>query len=252
MARTRQNWNSQELELLAKFFSNTWTLLTLYQRINAINPTRSHESVAREIRRWKKLGWEKIKEAALRKLRVGYLDIEATNLNADFGFILSWFIKYDRQNKYEFGVVKKEELFNYKFDRRVVEELLKAFDNFDVLWTHWGVDRRFDIPYIRSRAYKHNLQDMLPRYMEKFILDTWPIARNKLKLHSNRLDSIAQALNIRNVKKTSLDSEKWTMAMFGHPKSLEYILDHNKKDVILLERVVHKLSPISRPIYRSM
>lgn len=248
----RQTWSAKERDLIAKYFSNSWLLLTLYQRIYAVNALRSFESLTREIRRWQAAGWEKNTQAARRQLRVGYLDIEATDLNADFGYILSWYIKYDHQNRYEFSVIKKREVFNLEFDKRVVGELLKAFDNFDVLWTHWGVDRRFDIPFIRTRAYEHNLQHKLPKYMEKFMLDTWPIARNKLKLHSNRLDSIAQAVNIRNVKKTPLDGRKWRRAGAGDPRSLDYILDHNRKDVILLERIVHKLEPITRVVYRSM
>jgi uncharacterized protein YprB with RNaseH-like and TPR domain len=197
-------------------------------------------------------GWTRTKDDALSRLRVGYLDIEATNLNADFGIILSWFIKKEGRNEYDSSVITRDEILSYKFDYRVVKELLAALDNYDVLYVHYGSDRRFDIPYIRSRAYALGLENSLPKRMEKFILDTYPIARNKLKLHSNRLDSIANALQIKGVKKTPLNPEKWRLAAYGNKEALDYIALHNKRDVQLLERVHKKLRIVERPIYRGM
>ena len=123
--------------------------------------------------------------------------------------------------------------------------------NYDVLYTHYGSDRRFDIPFIRTRAFVHGMEDKLPRYMEQFIMDTYPIARNKLKLYSNRLGAIASTLKIKNIK-TSLDPNIWVLASVGHPESLNYIVDHNKKDVILLENVYKRLRKIDKPIFRSI
>ena len=88
--------------------------------------------------------------------------------------------------------------------------------------------------------------------MEKFILDTYPIARNKLRLNSNRLGTIGEALGIENVKKTPLSHKHWQLAGAGNPESLKYIMIHNKRDVQLLERIRLRLKSIERPIYRSI
>jgi uncharacterized protein YprB with RNaseH-like and TPR domain len=227
--------------------------MTLYLRLQEIGNRHSYESMCRKIRKMKAAGHTRKLDDAKAKLRVGYLDIEATHLSANFGFILSWYIKYDSLDQYDCSVITKREIFSEKFDYRVVKELLEAFQNFDVLWTHYGADRRFDLPYIRTRAYAHGLEHMLPSYQDKFIADTWPIARNKLKLHSNRLGSIAEALQITDVSKTPLSGPLWVKAAVGNAEALAYIADHNKADVDLLEAVKHKLDAVNQPVtLRSM
>jgi uncharacterized protein YprB with RNaseH-like and TPR domain len=245
-------WGDAEEKELVKYFNTRILLPTLYTRIHNINPKRTYEAVGRKVRRWQAMGWVKVGVKALEDLRVGYLDIEATHLNADFGFILSWYIKARGKRYFDYSVITKKEIFNEEFDRRLILELMKAFKNYDVIYTHWGADRRFDIPYIRTRAYAHGLQHLLPKKFEIFLMDTWPIARNKLKLHNNRLDSIAEAVGVKGVKKTPLSGKTWVLASVGNKKKLEYVLEHNRHDVIMLERIHKKLKPIERPIYRSI
>ena len=239
-------WTVPEIELIHQWFDNKWTKMTLYQRLQKIAPRRSYEAMCRKIRRLRQEGWTRAKEDAESNLRVGYLDIETTNLKGDWGHMLTWYIKKEGKNEYDFGVITKQEIFDEEFDRRIVIELLEAFKGYDVLWTHYGSDRRFDVPFIRTRAYAHGLEDMLPRHMEMFIKDTYPIARNKLALFSNRLDFIAQALGIKGVKKTPLSPRRWQLARVGNAEALEYIAIHNKRDVQVLEKVQHKLETIDR------
>lgn len=248
----RQAWSDAEYLEFQRYFRTSIMLTTLWKRIQAINSSRSYESMTREVRRWRKKGFEKNSEIAMRRLKVGYLDIEATNLQASFGHMLSWYIKRQGKNEYDFAVITKKEIDDHDFDKRLTAELLDAFGNYDVLYTHYGADRRFDLPFIRTRAIIHGMGNRLPKQGEKFIMDTWPIARNKLRLHNNRLETIAISLGIRGVKKTPLDPLLWTKARIGDPDSLEYVALHNKRDVQLLERVHRKLEPIERPIYRSM
>lgn len=246
-------WNEKELELIEKYFKSSLSELLLFNKILAINPNRTYGAILRKIYEYKENGHSK--KPYLSKLRVGYLDLECSNLNADMGLILSWFIKAKGQNVYYSSLITKKELFDHTFDYRVVKELLEALQHFDVLWTHWGKTRRFDVPYIISRAYKNNLEKMLPQYMEKFVMDTWDIARSKLRLHSNRLDSIGNLLNIKNVKKTALNTDIWCKAAYGQEKALDYIYVHNRRDVQLLEAVHKKLEQINNPMlsqHRSM
>jgi len=194
----------------------------------------------------------KVKETSLSKLRIGYLDIEASDLDGDFGRVLTWYIKPRGSKKYDYSIITKKEIFDYEFDKRLILEFLEAIKKYDVLYTHWGVDRRFDIPFLRTRALRHGILDQFPRRFEKFIMDTWPIARNKLRLHNNRLDSIADACGIRGVKKTPLSARTWELGAEGHPESLKYIATHNRHDVILLEKIHRKLECMENKIYRSM
>jgi len=246
------NWTSKEQNLMEQYFKSSSSEMSLYLKLHKINPSRTYEAMMRRIRLMRDGGWEKNKTNALKKLRVGYLDIEATNLNGDFGYILSWFIKHKGKDKYDFSVIKKSEIFNYTFDKRVVKELLEALKNYDVIYAHYGADYRFDIPFIRTRAFKHGLEGMLPMDMELFIMDTYDIAKKKLKLHSNRLGSIGEAVGIKDVKKTPLSPEQWSLATAGHPDALAYIVKHNQKDVQLLEKIHFKLECVQRPVYKSM
>jgi DNA polymerase elongation subunit (family B) len=241
-----QKWSNAELELITKYFNTTWNHLTLFQKIHDLNSLRTYESVTRELRRWKARGWTKKRDDARKKLRVGYFDIEATNLNANFGFMLSWYIKKAKKNEYDFSVINKKEIFNYEFDRRLVKELFDAFENYDVIYTHWGALKRFDIPFIITRAYAHGLEKRLSILKDIFIRDTWPIARTRMRLHRNSLEAIGDAVCIKGVKKTPLAPERWRLAGVGHPKALEYIALHNKRDVQLLEKIHRKLEAVER------
>jgi uncharacterized protein YprB with RNaseH-like and TPR domain len=240
-------WTTAEDNALERYFTSNWSEMTLFQRLTDIRSDRSYEAMTRKLRRMRERGWIKKRDVAIKKLRVGHLDIEATHLKANFGYILTWYIKHDGRNEYEFSCIKSSELHTgYRCDKRVIAELLAALKKFDVIWTHWGADRRFDMPYIRTRAFINGLQNDLPLPGTMYLKDTWPIARNKLALHRNSLEAIAMALQVKNVKKTVLDPERWISAAQGDPKALEYILLHNKRDVQLLERVVKKLEPLTR------
>lgn len=246
-----ETWSQAEESVLDDYFQAKINELTAYHKILTVNPTRSYEAMTRKIRHLRTAGAMKPKEQAIKRLRVGYLDIEASDLNADIGMMLTAAIKPAGKREVWTTCIKKSEIFDYTHDKRIVEELLKALNDYDVIYTHYGSDARFDIPFIRTRAYRHGMEELLPAYMEKFLLDTYPIARQKLKLHSNRLDSIGSALGIK-IKKTPLDPRHWEMARSGHPESLAYIMEHNIRDVQLLEAVHNKLRIVERPKYVSM
>ena len=239
-------WEKAEVELIEKYFKSSLSELLLFNKILAINPNRTYGAILRKIYEYKEKGYAK--QIHLKKLRIGYLDLECTGLQANFAHILSWYIKVKNKNKVYYSVITKKEIFDGDFDKRLVKELLEAFEHFDVLYTHYGSDYRFDVPFLRTRAFRHGLESKLPRYMEKFVLDTYPIARAKLKLHSNRLDSIGDALNITGIKKTPLSPSIWEQAKIGNSKALDYVKKHNRHDVILLECIHKKLSIIENPI----
>ena len=246
-------WRAEQLDEVFRFFKTSMTLPTLYARVNKSNPQHSFEAVARQDRRYRGKGYLKPREELTKNLRRGFLDIEATHLKANFGFILSWYIKPEHKREYHCAVVTRDEILDPKIrDKRVVVELLKAFENYDELWAHYGADGRFDIPYIRTRALILKVDDLFPQKGEKFIKDTWEIARKKLVLHSNRLEVIAKALGIKNVSKTTLDPAVWQDAMYGDEKALRYVETHNKHDVILLERVYHRIKRFDQTPLRSM
>ena len=72
--------------------------------------------------------------------RIGFLDIEASNLDADFGIMLSWCIKDSLTGKIIEDVLLKEDIENSpagQEDRRITANLVEQLSKFDKI-----VDRK--------------------------------------------------------------------------------------------------------------
>lgn len=165
--------------------------------------------------------------------RIGFLDIETSNLDANFGFILTYCIKDSRSGKILYGQITRADIRRYaddKTDTRIVKQLVKDMQLFDRIVTHYG--RRFDIPYIRTRALAVGVK--FPHFGSISNDDTWCIARKKLKLNSNRQGTVHRALFGKS-DKSFVDFRHWIAAARGNKRSLNYVLKHNKIDVIELE-----------------
>jgi len=167
---------------------------------------------------------------------VGFLDIEATNLKADFGIVICYCIKPARRDKIISRCIQPKELKSC-YDKEVVAHLIQKLQYFDRVITHYG--SRFDVPFLRSRALSLGLD--FPIYKSLWQTDTWNIARRKLCISSNRLGKIANLLGVKE-QKTPITSEHWIGALMGKGKSLEYILDHCRKDVLILEEVYNRIN----------
>ncbi|MBI2126091.1 MAG: ribonuclease H-like domain-containing protein [Thaumarchaeota archaeon] len=189
---------------------------------------------------------------------IGFFDIETTNLKANFAIMLSWFIKLRGRNEFFSDVIALEDLRAGRRDRRIVETLVNTLELFrsGKLVTFYG--SRFDVPFSRSRALKYHLP--FPRYpqtKEERVnsirhTDLYYTARNKLLIHSNRLSAVAEFLGIEG--KTPVSATTWEEAVFAEDaklkKALGWIYQHNKDDVIVLEKVFNRLEPFIAPARR--
>lgn len=247
----RQGWSPAELDIISSYFRTNTALPTIYKRLLRINPSRSYDSLSSKVGRMRRSGFSRPNEDMFRRLRVGYLDIECTSLNADFGYIICWCIKPAGKSEIQHAEITRGEVLDYTMDHRIVLELLTEMESYDALYVHWGADWRFDVPFIRSRAYAWGIEQFLPESGRVFIFDTWPISRKKLKLHSNRLDSIADILGVKT-KKTPLSGTIWRFAALGHPDAVASVLHHNFNDVRILEAVHKKLARVERIGWQSI
>lgn len=171
--------------------------------------------------------------------KICFFDIETTNLNADFGFMLCASYKYAHENQVHTISIFDSSSFavDPTDDRYVVESIAKVLNDADIIVGHYS--KRFDLPYIQARLLFHNLPTIDSR---KQHIDTWHIARYKLKLHSNRLQSITEHLGFKD--KTPIKSREWIRAMSGDADAIQYIMNHCEQDVIVLEEVYHRLKPL--------
>lgn len=118
--------------------------------------------------------------------------------------------------------------------RDIVERLLAA----DMWIYHFGT--HYDLPFVNTRLIYHNLPIVPPNFPA---IDTWKIARNRLKLRNNRLITISEFLGTVE-EKDAIRPEQWLRAVAGHRPSMDYIVEHCRKDCVVLEEVYNRLRPL--------
>jgi len=185
------------------------------------------------------------------KERIGFLDIESTNLKASFGYVISWAIK-EKGGKLYHDLVTREEILReadtklkspVKIDYRILKEFYNTVTKFDKIFVYWGKNRRHDIPYLRHRCLKAGVD--FPLYREVICIDIYDWTKSFLSMHSYRLGAVCQEFGIP-AKQHPLTGQVWIKANAGNEKALEFILEHNDEDVICLEPVYKMLEPFAR------
>lgn len=168
-------------------------------------------------------------------------DIESTNLKADFGYMLCFGWKNLGDKKTNCVSIDQSTEFhkdptNDKYVTKIAYDVLSKADMI-ISWN--GI--RFDVPFINTRMLVHMPGTYLPSIPH---FDGLPISRHYLRLHSNRLASVAMFLGTAN--KTPLDGPTWTRASAGHKPSLRYVVEHCRRDVEVLEQVYMRLRPFAQ------
>lgn len=168
-------------------------------------------------------------------------DIEASNLSADFGIVLCVGFK-------SVGTGKAEVLniLDYqgadgdliRAEKRLLVDVSEKLLTADVWLTHYGT--WYDIPFINTRLLYHGLPVVPPTFAH---LDTWKISRNRLKLRNNRLVTISGFLGTKE-EKNAIKPEQWLRALGGHRPSMRYIVEHCRRDVVVLEETYLRLRPL--------
>jgi len=179
-------------------------------------------------------------------LKIGYLDIESSNLKADFGIMLSYCIKEANKKEILGRSINKDELNNGTLDKNLVRECISNIGKFNLIITYYGT--KFDLPFIRSRALYWGIE--FPKFGSHNHKDCYYMIKNRLCIHRNRMEDAARLLGIEG--KTHIDGYYWITALTGNSKALGYILDHNKADVEVLEKVYNKVKDFSKNVSKSI
>jgi len=167
--------------------------------------------------------------------KLGFLDIEASALNADFGILLSYCIK-QLDGKIFGTIVSPSDMRSGRMDERVVRRCIEDMRKFDRLITYYGTN--FDIPFIRTRSMLYNLE--FPLYKELKHTDVFYWAKTKLCLHRKRLQVVCDFLGIP-AKAHPMIPNIWNRALTGNKEALSYIYIHNQEDVASLEEAYKRL-----------
>jgi uncharacterized protein YprB with RNaseH-like and TPR domain len=170
--------------------------------------------------------------------KMAFVDIETSNLDADFGYIFCYSLK-EQDGELIHRCVTPKEIRGYKFDQSLMRQFLKDIKGYDRLVGYYSKDRRFDIPYLRSRALKWGLD--FPGWRDLLFTDAFDLVKPKLKLHRNRLEVACDFLGIPS-KEHRLNPEVWQRALAGSKQALDYIQVHCDEDVLSLEAVFKRLN----------
>jgi hypothetical protein len=177
------------------------------------------------------------------RLKILGFDIEASNLSADFGIMLCCgFKEVEKGKPWVLDILDFAKESDHgdliKAEKRLLiavsEELLKA----DVWLGHFAC--YYDLPFINTRLIYHNLPVLPPNFA---LIDTWRISKNRLKLRNNRLITISEFLGTKD-EKNAIKPEQWLRALGGHRPSMDYIVEHCRRDVVVLEEAYLRLRPL--------
>jgi uncharacterized protein YprB with RNaseH-like and TPR domain len=172
--------------------------------------------------------------------KIGYFDIESSNLTSDFGIILCYSIKHSD------GIISNsispQELKSGIFDKRLLTDLCKDLRKFDRIITWYGY--KFDIPYCRSRAMLYKLD--FPLYKEISHTDAYQKAKILIRtLHSKRLGVVASFFGIK-AKEHPLNPSVWLRCLSGNQDAIDFVQTHCNEDVHSLEEVWKRLAPYQK------
>jgi len=157
-------------------------------------------------------------------------------------YLLSWAAKWLDEDEVMWDALpehKRNYKRNKKDDKAIAKSMHKLMQEADVIVGHNG--DRFDLPKLNAAFLKHGL-DPIPPYKT---VDTLKAARHYFKFTSNRLDFLGTFLGVGN-KIEHEGFPLWTKCMEGDMDAWERMVDYNKQDVLLLERVYIKLRPYIR------
>jgi RNase_H superfamily len=134
------------------------------------------------------------------------------------------------------GRMMTASLPNYRGNKEaLVKSLWRLLDEADIVVAHNG--DQFDIR--KSNAFFSHYS--LPPPSPYKTVDTLKVARKYHKFSSNKLDDLGEYLGYG--KKIKTDFSLWQGCMDGDTKSWEKMIQYNKRDVVLLERIFLHFRP---------
>lgn len=176
--------------------------------------------------------------------KIGIWDIETSNLDADYGFILTWCIKPLGEDVIISDTITKEDIkkgTKGDEDRRVVGTLIDAIKGFDKVVGYYS--KRFDAPYARARAMHMGID--FPLYGTIKHIDVYDAVKGKFRI-SRKRQEVACRFLLGHTEKTHVDGAIWRRAARGHAPSIAEVLDHNQRDVRDLEQLYKEVMQFSR------
>lgn len=148
----------------------------------------------------------------------------------DAGYVMCWSAKWYGEQEVMFDSIQRNSSLN------MLRNIHSLLDEADVVIHYNGT--KFDIPTLNKEFLLHGLKPPAP-YKQ---VDLLQVARRQFKFPSNKLDYVAQALNVGKKTKHA-GHELWIRCMNKEKKAWEEMEEYNINDVVILENVYVKLLP---------
>lgn len=173
---------------------------------------------------------------------VAVFDIEATDLEAQHGYMLGACIKkVNKDNLLGYTktitILDSRNRYGVFNDKWVVQEVIKELNKYDLVigWNSSG----YDFPFTNTRAIIHRINPPLRNYRRDILFNS----RGSLRLKNNRLATVGEALYGESGK-IFLKWAVWIKAKQGDRKAIKQIMDHCEADVVETEKVYKSMIPI--------
>jgi len=190
-----KDWSMQEVDKLREIWNRKPRPL---QRNIAQEMGRTERSIANKLYSIK----HEVRNDWLDEEKIAFFDIEASNLKANLGNMISYAIKpLGGPITYE-QWTRAEAIDRDKLDRRIIKKLIKDLMKYDLIVTYYGTG--FDNKFIRTRAMILFPEDDagFPPFGVLKHFDLYYAVRGNMSFYSNRLAVATSALGI--VGKTPL------------------------------------------------
>lgn len=163
-------------------------------------------------------------------------DLETSNLQASIGFILCCSIKPWGQEPITLRIDESPKYNDNRSDDRWLAKRIKTeLERYAIAIAYNG--QRFDVPFLNTRLMLGRSKPLTPGLKH---LDPIYAARHRMRLHSNRLQTVIETFRLRT-KKTPLDGNLWIKAAVGVKKAMDSVAFHCEKDVEALEQAARLL-----------
>lgn len=167
-------------------------------------------------------------------MKIVFVDIETTALDSRFGRLLTCAIKPLSKRTEIIAVTKSERL--QAEDSTVVRPAFEKIRRVDMIvgWNSY----RFDVPFLNTRAEYYHLE---PLPASIYHVDLMYVMKRQFLFENHTLEAACDFFGIAG--KSHLNPDIWSKAVVGDSKAMAYVIDHNKKDVQILERLYRRVTP---------
>jgi uncharacterized protein YprB with RNaseH-like and TPR domain len=185
-------------------------------------------------------GWEHPRcfekfEQGMWQEKLAFFDIEAEDLDADYGIMFNWCLIDEDGKKYE-DAITLADINKYKSnnreiqpkeDTRIVQHLINVMTQYTKVVAHYG--SRYDLPFLRTRAVICGID--FPAYGMLFQADTWMMLKNKFCLRKNTLENGCRQL-VGKTRKDHLSLSIKHGCLRGEKWAIDISKKHCEKDVL--------------------